>query len=97
LIGRQIRTRSVPPGLLAGIASLLSLPGRFVPTIADKAEFARIGHYYATESMLLWDPQARRYDDAATPEFGAITLEDSYRAQLAGLDRQDLGSHAMFD
>lgn len=97
LLGRQVRTRSVSPGLLAGIASMLSIPGRFVSSVADKAEFARIGHYYATESMLLWDPQTQRYDDTATPEFGAISLQDSYRAQLAGQDRQELGSHAMFD
>lgn len=27
--------------------------------LADSAEFARIGRYYATESMLVWDEQRR--------------------------------------
>ena len=33
-------------------------------------EFARTGRYYATESMLVWDEAAGRYDPDATPEFG---------------------------
>ena len=77
-------------------AGLLSVPGRLFPSLADKAEFARIGHYYATESMLLWDQRRQRYDADATPEFGEITLQDSYRAQLAGRSRQRLGAHRLF-
>jgi len=89
-------TRSVNPKLLTGVAKMLSLPGRFSATVADKAEFARIGHYYATESMLHWDEKTQTYDADATPEFGSITLEESYRAQLAGSDDQDLKEHALF-
>jgi divinyl chlorophyllide a 8-vinyl-reductase len=96
LCKQPLRTRSVPPQLLRGIASLLTLPGRFSATLEDKAEFARIGHYYATESMLLWDAEEQAYDAGATPGFGTVTLEDSYRAQLAGEDRQELGEHALF-
>ena len=96
LTGQPMQTRSVPPGLLKAVATVLGLPGRFLPALADKAEFARIGHYYATESMLLWDPDTQRYDAEATPEFGTVTLADSYRAQLAGDSQQDLGEHAMF-
>jgi divinyl chlorophyllide a 8-vinyl-reductase len=84
LCKQPLRTRSVPPQLLRGIASLLALPGRFSAALEDKAEFARIGHYYATESMLLWDAEEQAYDAGATPGFGTVTLEDSYRAQLAG-------------
>jgi len=96
LTGQPLRTRSVPPGLLLGVARLLALGGRVSRSLADKAEFARIGHYYATESMLLWDADKKRYDAGATPEFGSITLADSYRAQLAGEECQDLGEHAVF-
>jgi divinyl chlorophyllide a 8-vinyl-reductase len=96
LCKQPLRTRSVPPQLLRGVASLLALPGRFSAALEDKAEFARIGHYYATESMLLWDAEEQAYDAAATPGFGTVTLEDSYRAQLAGEDRQELGEHALF-
>jgi divinyl chlorophyllide a 8-vinyl-reductase len=97
LAQRPLRTRSVSPQLLSGAARLLDLPGRLFPAAADKAEFARIGHYYATESMLLWDEAQQRYDADATPEFGSVTLRDSYARQLAGEDQQRLGAHAMFD
>ena len=46
--------------------------------------------------MLLWDQRRQRYDADATPEFGEITLQDSYRAQLAGRSRQRLGAHRLF-
>ncbi|NBS24011.1 MAG: NAD(P)-dependent oxidoreductase, partial [Altererythrobacter sp.] len=45
---------------------------------AAKAEYAKIGRYYATESMLVWDEKQRRYDADATPEFGRETLFDYY-------------------
>lgn len=96
LTGQALRTRSVSPKLLTGVAKMLSLPGRFSTKMADKAEFARIGHYYATESMLHWDEKTQTYDADATPEFGSITLEESYRAQLAGSDDQPLKDHAVF-
>ena len=72
--------------------------GLLVPALRDKAEFARIGRYYATESMLLWDPVANRYDAEATPQFGATTLREFYAHALThGLDGQELGDHAMFN
>lgn len=97
LLDRPPRTRSVSPSILSGIARLLDPPGRLLPPLAERAEFARIGHYYATESMLLWDAEAERYDADATPEFGERTLLDSYRAQIDGSESQALGEHAMFD
>ena len=97
LCKRPFKSRSVPPAMLLIAARLLSIAGVFSKSLAAKAEFARIGHYYATESMLLWDEQAQRYTADATPEFGSITLRESYRAQLAGEETQDLAEHAMFD
>jgi divinyl chlorophyllide a 8-vinyl-reductase len=96
LTGQPLRTRSVPPGLLLAVARLLALGAPVSKALADKAEFARIGHYYATESMLLWDASEQCYDADATPEFGSTTLAESYRAQIAGDERQDLGEHAVF-
>lgn len=97
LCGVPLRTRSVSPRLLLGIARGLDGAARLWPPLADRAEFARIGHYYATESMLLWDSERECYDADGTPEFGSITLEDSYRAQLEGRESQTLGTHAVFD
>jgi len=96
IVGHPIRVREVPPGLLAVIAAGLDVIGRVWPGLRDKAEFARIGHYYATESMLVWNPELGRYDAGATPEFGSRTLLESYRAQLRGDEHQDLGDHAVF-
>jgi divinyl chlorophyllide a 8-vinyl-reductase len=96
LANQPLRTRSVPPALLSGIAAILQLGAGLSQRLAAKAEFARIGHYYATESMLLWDEKTGRYDADATPEFGELTLADSYRAQLAGEQKLALGEHAMF-
>lgn len=96
LTGQPLRTRSVPPALLSTIAGALHLAAGVSRRLAARAEFARIGHYYATESMLLWDEASQRYDADNTPEFGSLTLADSYRAQLAGEQKQELGDHAMF-
>ena len=61
-----------------------------------KAELARIGRYYATESMLVLDPATGRYDAAATPSTGSDTLFDYYRALVAGDAAAERGDHAVF-
>ena len=96
LLGRPPRFRRVPVRLLDAVAAALGALGRLVPPLAAKAEFARIGRYYATESMLVWDERARRYDADATPSFGRETLEDHYRKLLRGEGSADLGEHAAF-
>lgn len=97
LLERPVPTRKISPQLLWGAARVLDIPGRISQRLAAKAEFARIGHYYATESMLLWDEERQRYDAAATPSFGSETLEECYRALLDGDKEQRLGAQAMFD
>lgn len=94
LTGRRPRFRSVPPGMLGAVAAGLGALGRVSPAMRDKAEFARIGRYYATESMLVWD--GARYDADATPETGAERLRDHYARVLAGEARADRGEHAFF-
>ena len=75
-----------------------TLPILFVPDprLRAKAELARIGHYYATESMLVWDAVARRYDAAATPAFGTETLWDHYEKVIRGEVQVERGDHAVF-
>jgi divinyl chlorophyllide a 8-vinyl-reductase len=63
---------------------------------ADKAEFARIGRYYATQSMLLLNPQTGLYDADATPSFGRETLFDHYARLIRDGTRDDRGEHAVF-
>jgi len=96
LLGRAPRFRQVPVALLDAIVAVFAALGRVLPPLAAKAEFARIGRYYATESMLVLDPTTGRYDAAATPSHGTRTLADHYAALLRGEARADLGDHAVF-
>jgi divinyl chlorophyllide a 8-vinyl-reductase len=70
----------------------------FVFVSQDSAEFGRIGRYYATESMLVWDPKTGKYDADATPSSGKDTLEEFFRKAVLedGLKGQELGDAAVF-
>ncbi|MDO9131505.1 NAD(P)H-binding protein [Hydrogenophaga sp.] len=96
LFGRPPRFKSVPVGLLDAIIAVLGAVGRVVPALADKAELARIGRYYATESMLVLDPATGRYDAAATPSTGSQTLFDFYADVVSGAATPERGDHAVF-
>lgn len=96
LLGRKPRFRQVPPGLLKGISGGLGLLGKFSLAMARKSELARIGHYYATESMLVWDQDAGRYDPDATPSAGTETLFDYYAKLVRGEATAERGDHAVF-
>jgi divinyl chlorophyllide a 8-vinyl-reductase len=96
LLGRAPRFRSVPVALLDAAAGALGLAARVLPPLAAKGELARIGRYYATESMLVWDAAQGRYDAAATPVFGTRTLADHYAALLAGTATHERREHAVF-
>ncbi len=96
LLGRRPRFRQVPVALLDGIIATLGVAGRVAPKLAAKAELARIGRYYATESMLVLDPTTGAYDAAATPSTGTETLFDHYRALIAGQAAPERGDHAVF-
>ncbi|MEM1161362.1 MAG: NAD(P)H-binding protein [Pseudomonadota bacterium] len=96
LLGQKPRIRRVPVAMMTAISRTLGLLGRVNAKLADKAEFARTGHYYATESMLVWDEEGARYDADATPEFGSDTLWDHYADLIAGRVQTDLGAHAIF-
>jgi divinyl chlorophyllide a 8-vinyl-reductase len=96
LLGREPRFKQVPVGLLDVIIRVLTTLGYLVPGLAAKAELARIGRYYATESMLVLDPASGRYDAAATPSTGSETLFDYYARVIAGEDAPERGDHAVF-
>ncbi|MDP3406738.1 NAD(P)H-binding protein [Bosea sp. (in: a-proteobacteria)] len=96
LLGREPRFRSVPVAVLDIVIATLKLLGAVVPPLAAKAELARIGRYYATESMLVLDPATGRYDAAATPSTGTDTLVSFYRAVVNGAAAPERGDHAVF-
>jgi divinyl chlorophyllide a 8-vinyl-reductase len=96
LLGRPPLFRQVPVALLDAIVGVLGTVGLIVPAAARKSQLARIGRYYATESMLVWDPVARRYDAAATPSTGTETLFDFYSRLVSGAAAPERGDHAVF-
>jgi divinyl chlorophyllide a 8-vinyl-reductase len=91
MLGQPAKFRQVPVKLLDTIILVLSSLG-----FKNKAELARIGRYYATESMLVWDAEKQAYDADATPSFGKDTLQGFHAKLINGEARVDLGEHKVF-
>ena len=97
LLGKPLRIRHVPVALLDGIIAGLDVAGRVMPSVRSKAALARIGRYYATESMLVLDPKSGIYSAAATPSTGSETLFDYYANLVRGGGvLPERGDHAVF-
>jgi divinyl chlorophyllide a 8-vinyl-reductase len=96
LLGREPRFKHVPVAFLDSIVFVLGSLGRISTALADKAELARIGRYYATESMLVLDPATGRYDADATPSTGSETLFDFHARLIKGEVSIERGDHAVF-
>lgn len=94
LLEQEPKFRSMPVWAMDMIIRVLKLGGRINPALRAKAELAKIGRYYGTQSMLVWDGE--KHDADATPSFGDDTLEDHYRAMIAGDVAADLGDHKVF-
>lgn len=82
MAGAEPRFTSVTPKLFDVAERLLSLGAGVSGWFAEKAEYARIARYYATESMLVLDPVTGQYSADLTPEFGNETLRDHYARLL---------------
>jgi divinyl chlorophyllide a 8-vinyl-reductase len=91
LLGQKPKFKQVPVVMMSAIIRVLSILG-----FKDKAELARIGRYYATESMLVWDPIRKCYDAEATPSFGADKLSEFHAKLISGEETVSLGEHAVF-
>jgi len=96
LLHKPPRFKQVPVALLDTIVAVLGGLGRWIPSLAAKAELARIGRYYATESMLVLNPETGRYDAAATPSTGSDTLFDFYADLVSGTVSAERGDHSVF-
>jgi len=96
LLRQPPRIQQVPVALLSGMIGALDVLGRVATPLAAKAELARIGRYYATESMLVWNSESRRYDAASTPSTGTETLFDCYANLVQGGAAPARGDHAVF-
>jgi divinyl chlorophyllide a 8-vinyl-reductase len=96
VLNRTARYTHVPVIFLDAIIWTLSTLGIVNPFCARKAELARIGRYYATESMLVFNHQTKRYDADATPSTGDETLFDFYADLIAGRKQLERGDHSVF-
>jgi divinyl chlorophyllide a 8-vinyl-reductase len=94
--GRRPRFRHVPAVALDTVIGALSLAGIVSKKAFEKAELARIGRYYGTESMLVWDPVIGRYDATATPSWGLDTLREHFLARVRGEEADERREHAVF-
>lgn len=90
IAGREPQFRSVSPRLFDMAARVLSLGAPLSGWFAEKAEYARIAKYYATQSMLLLDPASGEYNAEATPEYGSDTLRDHYAQSLENMRAREL-------
>jgi len=97
MLGRPTRFRRLPLAMFDAMTGSMGALSAVWPAAAAKAELARIGRFYATEPMLLRDPDTGRYEADATPTYGQDTLEAFYaRAIEHGLGGQELGDQALF-
>ena len=88
---------SLPMAVMNAPTALLEKVAELIPAVEDTAEFARIGCYYASESMLVWDEKRACYDPDSTPSFGGDTLEQFFaRVHKEGMAGQELGDAALF-
>lgn len=96
LLGKEQCFRHVSVKLLDIIVAGLDLAGRLLPAAKRKAELARIGRYYATESMLVWNEQTGSYDAAATPSTGSNYLQAYYKKLVEGSAIVKRSEHSIF-
>jgi divinyl chlorophyllide a 8-vinyl-reductase len=87
----------VPVAVMDGAIGLFDWLASIFPQLEDSAEFAKIGKYYAVESMLALDPTTGEYSAEMTPSYGEDTLEDFFKTVVKeGLKGQELGDAAVF-
>ncbi|MEM9273536.1 MAG: NAD(P)H-binding protein [Cyanobacteria bacterium P01_F01_bin.143] len=96
ILDSKPRFKSVPASLLSGAAKFLDAIAKVIPPLAAKAELARIGHYYATESMLVLNSETGLYDADATPETGKDTLFDYLKQLVDGSETAEQFDYDLF-
>lgn len=95
-LNRPPKFRQVPIRLLDGVIAMLDGLSRLSPRLKDKAELARIGRYYAAESMLVLNPATGHYDANATPSAETARLFEHYARLIRGEIAEDRGNPAVF-
>ncbi|KAM0840243.1 hypothetical protein ACQ4PT_059845 [Festuca glaucescens] len=97
LLGREPKFIKVPIQIMDGVIWVLDGLAKVFPGLEDAAEFGKIGRYYASESMLVLDPETGEYSDELTPSYGTDTLEQFFDKVIReGMAGQELGEQTIF-
>lgn len=97
LLGREPKFIKVPIQIMDGVIWVLDGLAKVFPGLEDAAEFGKIGRYYASESMLVLDPETGEYSDELTPSYGTDTLEQFFDKVIReGMVGQELGEQTIF-
>ncbi|GMP56761.1 hypothetical protein CsSME_00021119 [Camellia sinensis var. sinensis] len=78
ILGKKPKFFRVPMQIMDLVIGVLDFIVRIFPSMEDVAEFAKIGRYYAAESMLVLDPETGDYSAEKTPSYGKDTLEEYF-------------------
>ena len=96
LLGREPKFIKVPIQIMDGVIWVLDGLAKVFPGLEDAAEFGKIGRYYASESMLVMDPETGEYSDELTPSYGTDTLEQFFDKVIReGMAGQELGEQTI--
>ncbi|KAF8094570.1 hypothetical protein N665_0359s0014 [Sinapis alba] len=92
ILGREPKFLKVPIEIMDFVIGVLDGIAKVFPSVAEAAEFGKIGRYYAAESMLILDPETGEYSEEKTPSYGKDTLEDFFEKVVReGMAGQELG------
>ncbi|CAF1779408.1 BnaC09g39160D [Brassica napus] len=92
ILGREPKFLRVPIEIMDFVIGVLDGVAKVFPSVAEAAEFGKIGRYYAAESMLILDPETGEYSEEKTPSYGKDTLEDFFEKVVReGMAGQELG------
>lgn len=97
ILGKEPKFIKVPVAIMDFVIGILDFLAKPFKSLEDAAEFGKIGKYYATESMLVWDEEKQAYDADATPSYGKDTLRAFFEKVVEeGMAGQELGDQAVF-
>mmetsp|Transcript_31774 Transcript_31774/g.51461 ORF Transcript_31774/g.51461 Transcript_31774/m.51461 type:complete len:103 (-) Transcript_31774:334-642(-) len=96
MISTSSRTQDSLSHFFLPLSSMVAVKSKVFKNLEDAAEFAKIGRYYAAESMLMLDDKGQ-YNSEITPSYGNDTLQDFFENSIKyGLKGQELGDQAVF-
>eukprot|EP00238_Polyblepharides_amylifera_P010628 CAMPEP_0196579952 /NCGR_PEP_ID=MMETSP1081-20130531/25910_1 /TAXON_ID=36882 /ORGANISM="Pyramimonas amylifera, Strain CCMP720" /LENGTH=419 /DNA_ID=CAMNT_0041899685 /DNA_START=50 /DNA_END=1309 /DNA_ORIENTATION=- len=97
LLEKEEKFIKVPIEIMTGAIKVFDVLASVFGGLTDAAEFAKIGKYYAAESMLVLDTETNEYRADLTPSYGNDTLEGFFKKCIEeGMDGQELGDAAVF-